>query len=114
MLTESTAPPRPSTPESIRNLKSWLRQTLRVTISDGRIFLGTFVGTDQQLNILLVNSEEFRIGADYVDGDPNGRYVGQILVPWRLIRKVEVSSAGIKDESFLRRATEGDRDSLYA
>ncbi|EED84753.1 predicted protein [Postia placenta Mad-698-R] len=89
---EDTALSRPSTPESVWRLKSLLQQLLRVTILDGRIFLGTFVGTDQQLNILLVNSEEYRIGPESVDGDPNGRFVGQLMVPWRLIKTVEAST----------------------
>ncbi|KAH9921339.1 uncharacterized protein B0H18DRAFT_861604, partial [Fomitopsis serialis] len=74
---------------SIQHLKSLLRLPIRVAIDDGRIFMGTFVGTDKQLNILLVSTEEFRIGADAVDGNPNGRFVGQVMIPWRLVRKVE-------------------------
>ncbi|KAI0960901.1 hypothetical protein AcV7_000152 [Taiwanofungus camphoratus] len=106
-----SAHPRSSTPGSIQNLKSLLRQTLRITIDDHRIFLGTFVGTDKQLNILLVNTEEFRIGSDYIDGDPHGRYVGQIMVPWRLVNKVEVSEgagpvSGIREDD--------DDESMYA
>lgn len=109
---EDTALSRPSTPESVWRLKSLLQQLLRVTILDGRIFLGTFVGTDQQLNILLVNSEEYRIGPESVDGDPNGRFVGQLMVPWRLIKTVEASTnAG----GALRRVVDGyDDDSMYA
>ena len=38
------------------------------------------------MNILLVNTDEFRIGPGE---NPNGRYVGQVLVPWRLVVKVE-------------------------
>ncbi|KAH9836708.1 uncharacterized protein C8Q71DRAFT_55271 [Rhodofomes roseus] len=87
----STPPPRPATPVSVKRLRSLLCRTLRVTIDDGRIFVGTFVGTDKQLNILLVSTEEFRIGADAVDGNPNGRFVGQVMIPWRLVRKVEAS-----------------------
>ncbi|GBE78712.1 hypothetical protein SCP_0116030 [Sparassis crispa] len=78
-----------ATPPSIKQLKSLLRQALRIRILDGRIFLGTFVGTDKQLNILLVNAEEYRIGNDRTDESANGRYVGQILVPWRLISTAE-------------------------
>ncbi|KZT68791.1 hypothetical protein DAEQUDRAFT_655213, partial [Daedalea quercina L-15889] len=81
--------PRPSTPTSIQRLKSLLRLQLRVTIDDGRIFIGTFVGTDKQLNILLVSTEEFRIGPDAADSNPNGRFAGQVMIPWRLVRKVE-------------------------
>lgn len=63
-----------------------------MTIDDGRIFVGTFVGTDKQLNVLLVSTEEFRIGPDAVDGNPDGRFVGQVMIPWRLVRRVEAPS----------------------
>ena len=71
---------------AIQRLKDLLRETLRVSILDGRIFLGTFVGTDQPLNILLINTEEFRLGPEENKG---GRYIGQIMIPWRLVVKVE-------------------------
>ncbi|KZT08967.1 uncharacterized protein LAESUDRAFT_723272, partial [Laetiporus sulphureus 93-53] len=107
---EPSVPDKPSTPGSIQRLKALLRKTLRVTIQDGRIFLGTFVGTDKHLNILLVNSEEYRIGPDAVDGDPNGRFVGQILVPWRLVQKVEVGGPNVRQPL----PTDEEDESLYA
>lgn len=71
--------------EAIRNLKSILRGTLRIITDDNRAFVGTFVGTDKSLNILLVNTEEFRLDS----GENNaGRYVGQVMVPWRLIQNI--------------------------
>ncbi|KAI0297487.1 hypothetical protein B0F90DRAFT_1738770 [Multifurca ochricompacta] len=77
--------------EAIRTLKSILRGTLRVITDDNRAFIGTFVGTDKNLNILLVNTEEFRL----VTGEsPVGRYVGQIMVPWHLIRNIGLQVAG--------------------
>jgi N-alpha-acetyltransferase 38, NatC auxiliary subunit len=71
---------------SISALKNILQQVLRITVLDGRIFLGTFVGTDQMLNVLLANAEEFRIGPNE---NPNGRYVGQVMIPWKLVVKAE-------------------------
>ncbi|KAF8900560.1 hypothetical protein CPB85DRAFT_1186576, partial [Mucidula mucida] len=59
-----------------------LRQTLRITTTDHRIFLGAFAGTDKPLNIIIVNAQEYRINMD-------GRYVGHISIPWRMITKVE-------------------------
>ena len=76
--------------EAIRNLKSILRGILRIITDDDRAFIGTFVGTDNNLNILLVNTEEFRLGANE---NPVGRYVGQVMVPWRLIRNIELQVA---------------------
>jgi small nuclear ribonucleoprotein (snRNP)-like protein len=77
----------PSNVSSTKKLNHLLRQTLRITITDGRIFLGTFVGTDQPLNIILVNTEEFRLGYGET---PVGRYVGQVMIPWKLVVKAEV------------------------
>ncbi|KAJ7479960.1 hypothetical protein B0H11DRAFT_1725334 [Mycena galericulata] len=74
---------------AVDRLKSLLCETLRVTITDGRIFIGSFAGTDQPLNILLLNTDEFRLGPDE---NPDGRYVGQVLIPWRLVVKAEVQS----------------------
>jgi N-alpha-acetyltransferase 38, NatC auxiliary subunit len=68
-------------------LKSLLRKTLRVTIDDGRIFLGTFAGTDKDLNVILVSTSEFRSG----EGEnPDGRFVGQVMIPWRFVVTTEV------------------------
>jgi|ERR1700733_3948250 small nuclear ribonucleoprotein (snRNP)-like protein len=74
-----------NTPSTIR-LKALLRETLRITVIDGRIFLGTFVGTDSLLNVLLINTEEFRLSPEE---NWNGRFVGQVLIPWKLVVKVE-------------------------
>ncbi|THU88194.1 hypothetical protein K435DRAFT_762055 [Dendrothele bispora CBS 962.96] len=70
----------------IDTLKSLLRTTLRITVTDGRIFLGAFVGTDKPMNILLMETEEFRLGPGE---NPNGRYVGQVMIPWKMITKIE-------------------------
>jgi small nuclear ribonucleoprotein (snRNP)-like protein len=80
--------------EAIQNLKSILRGTLRIITDDNRAFIGTFVGTDKSLNILLLNTEEFRLGAD---ANPAGRYVGQVMIPWRLIRGIGLQVAGQGD-----------------
>lgn len=76
---------------ALHRLKSLLRQTLRVFAQDGRIFIGMFVGTDAKLNILLVNTEEYRFdaGSDH----PEGRFVGQVMIPWRLVVKAEAQRA---------------------
>jgi small nuclear ribonucleoprotein (snRNP)-like protein len=82
---------------ALSNLKSLLSQTLRVSIHDGRTFVGTFAGTDQLLNILLVNTEEYR------SNSMMGRYVGQVMIPWKFVVTAEVNgrlvSALAKDKS---------------
>ena len=76
-------------PQAVQALQSLLRESLRISIADGRIFIGTFVGTDKAMNILLVNTDEFRVGPNE---NPDGLFVGQILVPWRLVQKIEMQS----------------------
>lgn len=83
-----------TTPTSLDTLQSFLRQLLRITIVDGRVFLGTFAGTDKPLNIILINAEEYCIfqnpGLQRAKFNEDGRYVGQVLLPWKMIVKVEV------------------------
>jgi N-alpha-acetyltransferase 38, NatC auxiliary subunit len=78
----------------------FLRQILRVFVADGRVFVGTFVGTDKPLNILLVDTEEYRLDGQSVS---EGRYVGQILVPWKIIVKVEATN----DAAAMKQANAG-------
>ncbi|KAG9005451.1 hypothetical protein FRB94_001536 [Tulasnella sp. JGI-2019a] len=86
----------PSPPESVSTLttspsdaleflQSTLRLQYRITIQDGRIFIGQFACIDKQKNIVLTNADEYRMGEG-----PRGRYVGLILVPWRWVVKAEV------------------------
>ncbi|VWU48410.1 small nuclear ribonucleoprotein-associated protein B, putative [Hepatocystis sp. ex Piliocolobus tephrosceles] len=41
-------------------LENWLQYRVRVTISDTRYFVGTFLSYDRHMNIVLVDAEEFR------------------------------------------------------
>lgn len=107
------SPRSPSSPEpkpgagveaerpALAQLVSLLRHTLRISTHDGRVFLGTFVGTDPGPNVLLAATQEFRPPRPVSEhsriatvglrgGFPEGRFVGQIMVPWRFVRKVEV------------------------
>ncbi|KAG5646929.1 hypothetical protein DXG03_002005 [Asterophora parasitica] len=93
-MLDSSPPTQPSqtaaaTDPALTQLKTLLTRVLRVTVNDGRIFIGTFAGTDQPLNILLLNAEEYRLG---VEENPDGRYVGQIVIPWKIIVTVEGES----------------------
>ncbi|KAF9456675.1 hypothetical protein BDZ94DRAFT_1115141, partial [Collybia nuda] len=74
---------------AVFRIRSLLQKIVRVTISDGRIFIGSFAGTDQPLNILVTNTEEYPPGFG-LERDSSGRYVGQVVIPWRLVKKVEV------------------------
>lgn len=110
----SEPPKLPSSP-SLAALQALLRSLLRITTTDHRIFLGTFVGTDKDLNILLVNTDEFRISSTNKpapgdspetstsaepDEEPEGeseggRYVGQVMIPWKMIKRIEAETAGV-------------------
>jgi len=74
------------TADALPRLRALLQQILRITITDGRVFIGTFAGTDKPLNIILINAEEYRIGPGQ---NPDGRYVGQVMFPWKVVVKVE-------------------------
>lgn len=86
-ISEGTSAPMIA-PTALEALQSFLQQLLRITTIDGRIFLGTFAGTDKPLNIILINAEEYRISQ--LKDNENGRYVGQVLLPWKMIVKVEL------------------------
>ena len=76
------------------------------------------MGTDKQLNILLVSTDEFRIGSDAVNGNPDGRFVGQVMIPWRLVRRVEAPSTRegmqIPAEDVAGSSQGDDDDDLYS
>ncbi|KAI0735869.1 hypothetical protein C8Q76DRAFT_713537 [Earliella scabrosa] len=96
---------------NVEQLKALLRATLRVTVADGRVFLGTFAGTDKQLNVLLVNTDEYRLGPDAGPDGLDGRYVGQVMIPWRLVVRVESRSA--EGGGRLQSLRESDEESMY-
>lgn len=111
------APPVATTSAPIQRLKTLLRQTLRVVISDDRIFVGTFVGTDKQLNILLFSAEEYRVGPEAQEMRPlyahaESRLVGQVMIPWRLVKKVEMQRSPSRAVDG-KMDGESDDDTLY-
>ncbi len=68
-------------------LRSTLNQFYRITIQDGRIFIGCFVCIDKGKNMVLANTEEFLPGAA---DKTKGRFVGLVMIPWRWVVKAEV------------------------
>lgn len=93
---------------ALDSLQSILQQVLRITTVDSRIFMGIFAGTDKPLNIILINAEEYRItqiSGQKMEVSEDGRYVGQVLLPWKMILKVEVHESddvSKKNESYKR------------
>ncbi|KDQ17619.1 hypothetical protein BOTBODRAFT_105534, partial [Botryobasidium botryosum FD-172 SS1] len=74
----------PISRSAVSFLASTLSKSYRISISDGRIFIGTLACLDKQLNLVLVNTEEFRLGDGYM-----GRYVGMVMIPWKWVVKAE-------------------------
>jgi N-alpha-acetyltransferase 38, NatC auxiliary subunit len=92
--------PSPTRP-ALAAFRRLLRRSIRLTSVDGRVFLGTLIGTDKALNVLLIGTHEFRPSAP--PGTPHmegGRFVGQIMVPWRRVAKVELEG-GLEEEEDL-------------
>jgi len=87
-----SAPIATTSTAALVTLQSFLQQLLRITTTDNRVFLGTFAGTDKPLNIILINAEEYHLSNQnrVKFDDENGRYVGQVMLPWKMIVKVEV------------------------
>jgi len=103
MATLSSSSPRNTTRSNVAVLKSLLTTTLRIMTTDNRIFIGSFMGTDQLLNIILVNTEE------YIQGNDSSRFVGQIMLPWRLVIHVEAF-----DQQNLSKGRAKDTGTIYA
>ncbi|KZV89063.1 hypothetical protein EXIGLDRAFT_596954, partial [Exidia glandulosa HHB12029] len=73
-------------------LRSYISKLMRVAIADGRVFLGMFACIDKDRNLVLVNTEEFRIGVAPRQGQmgEGGRYVGMVMIPWKHVVSAEV------------------------
>ncbi|SOV82520.1 small nuclear ribonucleoprotein-associated protein B, putative [Plasmodium sp. gorilla clade G3] len=81
-------------------LETWLQYRVRVTISDTRYFVGTFLSYDRHMNIVLVDAEEFR----KVKSQDNSlkeikRVVGLILIRGENIVSFTAEQAPINKKS---------------
>ncbi|CAH1766696.1 6669_t:CDS:2 [Entrophospora sp. SA101] len=64
----------------IQQLRSYLNLRARITISDGRIFNGTFMCIDKYKNIILSQTEEFRNGKHLVKAEIEDLEVSDIYI----------------------------------
>jgi small nuclear ribonucleoprotein (snRNP)-like protein len=55
----SSAAALPDSADPAHNLESLLTRLLRITIPDGRYFIGRFTCVDHKVNIVLTDAEEF-------------------------------------------------------
>ncbi|PGH02365.1 hypothetical protein GX51_04673 [Blastomyces parvus] len=103
--------------QAVQYLESLLGKTLRIHTTDTRLFVGTFKCTDNDRNIILSTTHEYRyptsvqlpaispdIETDPADptriGDPTAtgivkadmtsRYIGLVVVPGQYITKIEL------------------------
>jgi small nuclear ribonucleoprotein (snRNP)-like protein len=100
-LSEPTSSAERSRP-ALAAFQRLLRRSIRLTTIDGRVFLGTLVGADKAMNILMVSTHEYRPGEPPGARTPQmegGRFIGQAMVPWKRVVKVEVE--GTLDEEDL-------------
>lgn len=94
--------------EALAFVESLLNKTLHVTILDGRLFTGVFKCTDNESNIILGNSFEYRMPSKAAEasaraeaaytGKPakanmTSRFVGLIVIPGHQISKMEVEES---------------------
>ncbi|EEP77481.1 conserved hypothetical protein [Uncinocarpus reesii 1704] len=87
-------------------LESLLNKTLRLHTSDTRLFVGIFKCTDNDRNIILANTYEYRYPtpaalneairqqgqgeSEVVTADMTTRFIGLVVVPGRHITKIEL------------------------
>ncbi|CAJ0839027.1 8077_t:CDS:2 [Entrophospora sp. SA101] len=64
----------------IQQLRSYLNLRAQITISDGRIFNGTFMCIDKYKNIILSQTEEFRNGKHLVKAEIEDLEVSDIYI----------------------------------
>ena len=81
---------------AISSVRSLLGQQLLITIQDTRSFMGTFVCTDRDRNIILANADEFRKAED-----GEGRYVGMIMIPWKHVVDVSARLAEVQQQGYI-------------
>jgi small nuclear ribonucleoprotein (snRNP)-like protein len=101
--TSATTPPAQTLDNGFTYLTDLLESTLVITITDGRSFVGHFICTDRDQNIILNQAEEFlpHWTADGKNGQEEaaerpvsvgawgGREVGMIMLRGRDIVKIE-------------------------
>lgn len=94
--------------EAMSFLESLLGKTLHITILDGRLFTGIFKCTDNESNVILANSFEYRMPSKAAEekaileakttgkpakADMTSRFVGLIVVPGKQIVKMELEES---------------------
>ncbi|KAK2749894.1 hypothetical protein FQN57_005311 [Myotisia sp. PD_48] len=98
--------------QSQKYLEDLLNKTLRVQTSDRRLFVGSFQCTDNERNIILANTHEYRYPnlpsiqaaaaqqqldtarpSDMVKMNMTSRFIGLVVVPGQHIMRIEVDAS---------------------
>ncbi|KAL1376259.1 hypothetical protein pipiens_016999 [Culex pipiens pipiens] len=82
MVEQGTNPSR-------KKLRSWLNNTFRVKMSDGRILIGMFVCTDADANVIL------GLTSEYTEQGGEERILGLVMIPGRYIVSIEVEDNSV-------------------
>ncbi|KAI1187630.1 hypothetical protein F5B17DRAFT_398671 [Nemania serpens] len=125
-LSRTTMNEAPTKAKAEAYLKSLLNKTLRIHVTDGRMFVGTFKCTDTDRNVVLSLTYEYRqpsqqtlaeaaaaaamTNSKTVKADMTSRYLGLVVIPGQHIVKMEV-------EEFVSQAKNRsiwDRRDIYA
>ncbi|PWN50579.1 hypothetical protein IE53DRAFT_302854, partial [Violaceomyces palustris] len=69
-------------------VEKFVDRLVLVHIQDGRAFRGTFICVDNDLNIILVNTDELTASDD--EKRYSERNVGMVVVPGKHLVKIEV------------------------
>ncbi|KAK2767600.1 hypothetical protein FQN54_003758 [Arachnomyces sp. PD_36] len=73
-------------------LKSLLGRTLRIHTTDTRLFVGAFKCSDNDRNIILGGTYEYRYPDPSTDADITSRFIGLVVVPGQHITKIELDA----------------------
>ncbi|KAI1282833.1 hypothetical protein F5Y07DRAFT_394796 [Xylaria sp. FL0933] len=122
-LNRATVTETPTKAEAEEYLKSLLNKTLRIYVTDGRMFIGTFKCTDTDRNVVISLTYEYRQpsqqklaeaasaagatgdGSATVKADMTSRYLGLVVIPGEHIVKMEVEefTSQVKSRSIWER-----------
>lgn len=69
--------------DNIARLRGYLNHKARIAITDGRVFIGTFVCTDKQKNIILAHTTEYRGGSALLTPIVIGHHFSCSIFPYR-------------------------------
>ncbi|KAI0810361.1 hypothetical protein GGR55DRAFT_136034 [Xylaria sp. FL0064] len=122
-LNQATVTEAPTKAEAEEYLKSLLNKTLRIYVTDGRMFIGTFKCTDTDRNVIISLTYEYRQPSQQklaeaasaaaatgdssatVKADMTSRYLGLVVIPGEHIVKMEVEefTSQVKSRSIWER-----------